>query len=168
VELFSLEGKSVYKKSDLLDIGATTVKQVLTLNRELQGRSGIYFLVLNLTDAAGQAVSHNVYWLSRDHDFNSLKRMPAARVQARLIKTETTSPHENRRTYEFSNPSGQLAFFINPQLWNEGEEIMPSFWSANYFSLAPGEKIIVTVSCPDALSGNKPTLKMDGWNVNGL
>ncbi len=168
VELFSLEGKSVYKKSDLLDIGATTVKQVLTLNHELQGRSGIYFLVLNLTDAAGHAVSHNVYWLSRDHDFNSLKRMPAARVQARLIKTETTSLHENRRTYEFSNPSGELAFFINPQLWNEGEEIMPSFWSANYFSLAPGEKIIVTVSCPVALSGNKPTLKMDGWNVNGL
>jgi beta-galactosidase/beta-glucuronidase len=168
VELFTLEGKSVYKKSDLLDIGATTVKQVLTLNHELEGRSGIYFLDLNLTDAAGHAVSHNVYWLSRDHDFNSLKRMPAAQVQARLIKTETTSLHDNKRTYEFSNPSGQLAFFINPQLWNDGEEIMPSLWSANYFSLAPGEKIIVTVSYPVALSGNKPTLKMDGWNVNGL
>jgi beta-galactosidase/beta-glucuronidase len=164
-ELFTLDGKSVYKNAKSLNIGATAVKQVFALNHELQDRQGIYFLVLNLTGEGGSPVSHNVYWLSRGNDFNSLKQMPFAKVQARLIKKEMTELNENRWTYEFSNSSGQLAFFINPQLWNDEGEIMPSFWSANYFSLAPGEKITVTASCPRALSQKKTILKLEGWNV---
>jgi beta-galactosidase/beta-glucuronidase len=167
VELFNLEGKSAYKNTSLFDIDATTVRQVLKLNQELQGKQGIYFLVLNLTDAGGNAVSHNVYWLSRGNDFNSLKNMLSIKLRTRLIKTETTPINENKWTYEISNPSGQLAFFINPQLWNGAEEIMPSFWSANYFSLAPGEKIRVTAGCPQPLSTKKPVLKLEGWNISG-
>jgi beta-galactosidase/beta-glucuronidase len=165
VELFTLDGKSVYKTARTFDIDATDVKQVCALNQELHERQGIYFLVLNLTSAGNKAVSHNVYWLSRGNDFNSLRQMPKAKIQARLLKTETSALNENKWTFEFSNPSGQLAFFINPQLWNEVEEIMPSYWSANYFSLAPGEKILVTASCPAAVSSKKPVLKLEGWNV---
>ncbi len=60
----------------------------------------------------------------------------------------------------------KLLFFINPQLWNDAEEIMPSYWSSNYFSLAPGEKISLTVSCPKALTLKKPHLKVEGWNIS--
>jgi hypothetical protein len=156
----------VYKNTALLDIDATTVRQVLKLNHELHDKQGIYFLVLNLTDAGGNAVSHNVYWLSQGNDFSSLKNMPSVKLRTRLVKTETTPINENKWTYEISNPSGQLAFFINPQLWNGTEEIMPSFWSANYFSLAPGEKIALTASCPKPLSTKKPVLKLEGWNIS--
>jgi len=166
VELFTLDSKSVYKNTKALDLGATSVKEVFTLNNELRDKQGIYFLVLNLTDATGNAVSHNVYWLSGENNFNELKNMPSVTLQTRLIKTETTEANENKWTYEISNPSGKLAFFINPQLWNDVEEIMPCFWSANYFSLAPGEKIRVSVSCPRALSIKKPVLKMEGWNIS--
>lgn len=81
------------------------------------------------------------------------------------FNSEATASNENKWTYEISNPSKQLAFFINPQLWNDVEEIMPSYWSANYFSLAPGEKITLTVSCPKSLSFTRPNLKMEGWNL---
>ena len=165
VELFSMDGKPVYKNTQQLNVNAESVKQVITLNQELQDKQGIYFLVLNLKDAKGYSVSHNVYWLSRRNDFNALKNMPLANIQTRLVKTETGAVNENKWTYEFSNPSKQIAFFINPQLWNDEEEIMPCFWSSNYFSLAPGEKIMVTVGCPRALSLKKPLLKLEGWNV---
>jgi hypothetical protein len=46
------------------------------------------------------------------------------------------------------------------------EEVLPSFWSANYFSLAPGESVTITVGCPPAkLNGGLPVLKVEGWNI---
>ncbi len=168
VELFTLQGESVFKSTNLLDINATEVKQILNLNQELNEKTGIYFLVLNIVDVRGSSVSHNVYWLSRGNDFNALKNMPSAKLKARLIKSETKESYENKWTYEISNPSKQLAFFINPQLWNDVEEIMPSYWSSNYFSLAPGEKLTLIVSCPKALTLKIPHLKLEGWNISAL
>jgi beta-galactosidase/beta-glucuronidase len=165
VEIFTLNGKSVFKEKKVLDVEATSVKEVLLLNHVLRQLQGIYFLVLNLSDFRGTALSHNVYWLSGENNFKSLKNMAPARIETRLIKSETRSGNKNIWTYEFSNPGGQLAFFINPQLWNEKEEIMPTYWSANYFSLAPGEKIKVTAGFPGSLSEKKPTLKLEGWNL---
>jgi hypothetical protein len=164
-ELFTLDGKSVFRSTKKLDMGATSVSQVFELTHELRNRQGIHFLVLNITRPGSKSVSHNVYWLSRGEDFNSLKQMPSARIEYRLIKKESNASDETIRTYEFSNPSKQLAFFINPQIWNEGGEIMPVFWSTNYFSLAPGEKITVIARWPQTLTGDKAILKMEGWNI---
>ena len=48
----------------------------------------------------------------------------------------------------------------------DGEEILPAFWSANYFSLAPGESITAKVSASTAaLNGKKIDLLVKGWNV---
>ena len=69
-------------------------------------------------------------------------------------------------TIQLSNPSKQLAFFVNPQLMNGEEEILPSFWSNNYFSIPAGESKTVTVSCGTNQIINKTTtLKVEGWNV---
>jgi exo-1,4-beta-D-glucosaminidase len=49
---------------------------------------------------------------------------------------------------------------------SDGKEILPSFWSRSYFTLAPGESMEVTVSCPSSeLTGESPVLKLSGWNV---
>jgi hypothetical protein len=49
------------------------------------------------------------------------------------------------------------------------EEILPSFWSGSYFSLAPGESTTVTVSCPNKFIKDKTTLiRISGWNVKEI
>jgi hypothetical protein len=59
-----------------------------------------------------------------------------------------------------------MAFFIRPQIVVNGEEVLPSFWSGNYFTLAPSESTTVTVSCPfQKLGVATPVLKVSGWNV---
>ena len=61
----------------------------------------------------------------------------------------------------------QLAFFVNPRLMSDNEEVLPAFWSANYFSLAPGESAIATVSASSAqLKGKSQKLLVKGWNVD--
>ncbi|MBE3084654.1 MAG: hypothetical protein IMZ64_00370, partial [Bacteroidetes bacterium] len=53
------------------------------------------------------------------------------------------------------------------QLIVDGEEVLPSYWSGNYFTLAPAETKTVTVSCPVVKLNSKiPTIKISGWNVN--
>jgi hypothetical protein len=46
------------------------------------------------------------------------------------------------------------------------EEVMPSYWTANYFTLAPGESTTVSVSAPLAkLGAEKPYVQVEGWNT---
>jgi hypothetical protein len=48
----------------------------------------------------------------------------------------------------------------------EGDEVMPSYWTANYFTLAPHEHITVSVSAPVAkLGSSMPTILLEGWNA---
>ena len=68
-------------------------------------------------------------------------------------------------TFQFSNPTSQMAFFLHPKITNEGEEIFPAYWSANYFTLAPKESITLTVSLSNAdIAHKKLTLQCSGWN----
>ena len=67
---------------------------------------------------------------------------------------------------KFTNTTNQLAFFIRPQLMDNGQEVLPCYWSANYFSLAPGESMNVNVSASTAqLKSKKVEVQVDGWNI---
>jgi hypothetical protein len=49
---------------------------------------------------------------------------------------------------------------------NDDNEVLPSYWTANYISLAPAESAVITVSCPDTmLSGKETSIRISGWNV---
>jgi beta-galactosidase/beta-glucuronidase len=123
------------------------------------------FVVMNLKNRMGKVISHNVYWLSPGDDFTSLNAMKAAQLQAKVLKTEK-SKSENKWTLQFINSSNKVAFFLRPQLMNNTQEVMPSYWTANYFTLAPKEAITVSVSAPVAkLGSTETTVLLEGWNV---
>jgi exo-1,4-beta-D-glucosaminidase len=47
-----------------------------------------------------------------------------------------------------------------------GESVLPIFWEDNYFSLLPGERLTIRGSyAVEDLRGEKPVLKISGWNV---
>jgi hypothetical protein len=107
-----------------------------------------------------------VYWLSANDDFKSLNGMKHAQVNAKVLKTEK-GVSENKWTVQFTNNSNQIAFFVRPQLMKNGEEVMPSYWTGNYFTLAPHESTIVSVSAPVAKLGSvTPTILVEGWNLD--
>jgi hypothetical protein len=86
-------------------------------------------------------------------------------IQVTVLKSEKLL-NETRWIIKFSNPTEKIQFFIHSQLAIGEEEILPSFWSANYFTLAPGESLTITVGCPPAsINGGVPMLKVGGWNV---
>ena len=88
--------------------------------------------------------------------------MPVTSVQVKVLKTEKMK-NETRWTIQMTNTTSKLAFFIRPQVMVDGEEVLPSFWSENYFTLAPSETTTLTVSCPLVkVNGKKSELKISG------
>jgi hypothetical protein len=164
-EVVSMTGVSLVKKSGVVSLDTTDVKEVLSLRSLLQETTGVSFVLLRLTDKEGKPLSQNVYWMSPGHDFTHLREMPSANVQATVSAAEKTAGYIGW-TIRFTNVSSSLAFFLNPQVIAGGEEVLPSYWSDNYFSVPAGQSITVRVSCPvTGLAGRNPQLRLEGWNI---
>jgi hypothetical protein len=165
VQVFDADSKSVFKEEAFFSLGPSEVKETTSLSETIGKTKGIVFVVLNLKNSAGNVISHNVYWLSSNGDYKPINNLPDASVSVTVLKSEKLKA-ETRWTIQVNNPGDKIAFFIRPQVMIGNEEVLPSYWSGNYFTLAPGENKTLTVSCPDARIGSgKPNLKVSGWNV---
>ncbi len=164
--LFDMQGKLIYKNSSQTSLNGADVKEVFSLSKSLASIKGITFVILNLKDGNGQLVSHNAYWLSPSDDFSSLKDLRQARLGIQ-VTDHSEKNNESSWSLKVTNNSDVVAFFIRPQLMDkEDEEITPSFWSAGYFSLAPSESLMVSVSVPDnILEKGASAIKFSGWNA---
>ncbi|MCU0455937.1 MAG: beta galactosidase jelly roll domain-containing protein [Bacteroidales bacterium] len=167
-EVFDINTKSVFREETTVSMGTSEVSESISLDKVLKEATGISFVVLNLKDPAGKVVSHNVYWLANGNSFLEFNNMPEASLDASIIsrKDEKGFPEW---ALKVTNNSTKLAFFIRPRLMADDEEVLPSFWTGSYFSLAPGESTTVTVNCPEAEIRNRETsITVGGWNVNEI
>ncbi len=147
---------------ELADVGT---QSAINLKDNLKLINEVSFVVLNLYDALGKTISHNMYWLSPKNNFTGFNTLDSTKLEAKLIKTEIGIT-EDKWTLQLSNNTEKIAFFIRPQLMKNGEEVMPSYWTGNYFTLAPHESTNISVSVPtDKLGGITPTILIEGWNV---
>jgi exo-1,4-beta-D-glucosaminidase len=165
IELYGLDSRLLFHEEKNIGLSASDVKEVTSLSAVLSEAKGVNFVVLNLYDNKGRAISHNVYWLSKDGDYKPMNLMNKTSVEAKVLSFEK-SKSEKRWTIQVTNSSDKIAFFIRPQLLLDGEEVLPTFWTASYFTLAPSETASVSVSCPIIkLIGKNPEIKISGWNV---
>ena len=165
-DVFGIDSKLLLHQSAKISLAASDVQESFSLANILAETKGVKFVVLNMKDSAGKVISHNAYWLAADNDYASLNALSHTKLDATILNSEQVKS-ETRWTIKLSNTSKLLAFFINPQLMNDKEEVLPAFWSANYFSLAPGESTIITVSASNIqLRGKVQEIKIKGWNVD--
>lgn len=164
-DVYGLDSKQLFHQTATVGMAASDVKETISLADILGVSKGVSFVVLNLKDAAGKVVSHNAYWMAGDNNYNSLNAMPAAQIETTVLQS-THNKSASSWTLKFTNNSRQVAFFVNPRVMCKGEEILPAFWSTNYFSLAPGESITAKVSTNSNESKqSKLNLLVKGWNV---
>jgi hypothetical protein len=103
--------------------------------------------------------------LSKDEDYKALKGMAGTDVSV-SVSDNGVSRSENSWAVDISNTGSKLAFFVRAQLLKDGEELLPSYWSANYISLLPAEGTKIKVSCPvEEMKTGKLSLRISGWNV---
>ena len=148
--------------------------------------STTYFLKLKLQDAQGKLLSDNFYWLSTKADtldwakrkdtvytpqkdfadLSGLNSLPQVTLSVHASKT--TAGGRGTITVTAKNPGTSIAFMAHLRLTHGpgGEDVVPIFWSDNYFSLLPGEERQVTATYDSsALDGKAAVLVVDGYNV---
>ncbi len=164
-DVYGIDSKPVFHEEKQINLSATEVETTTDLSAVLSKASGICFVVLRLKDNTGKTLSYNTYWLSANNDYKTLSNMQKANVSFKVTGNKD-SKTDRSWTINVTNTSGILAFFIRPQLIAGGEEILPSMWSAGYFTLTPSETRTITVTCPKAaFEGKEPEIRISGWNV---
>jgi hypothetical protein len=164
-EIFNINSKLLFHAEKNISLAATEVKETTSISSEIANLSGVNFVVLNLRNNVGKVISHNVYWLSGNGDFNSLNEMQKTNVEVKVLSS-LKGKDATTWTIQITNPTKKIAFFIRPQLMADGEEVLPSYWTSGYFTLAPSETTTVTVSSPSIrIKGKKPVITVSGWNV---
>jgi hypothetical protein len=167
VELYGTDSKKLFSETVKVTMDPSEVKEISSVATQLTEAKGVTFVLLTLKDAAGKVISRNTYWISATNNFKPLNDLAATTVQTKILKSEKLKS-DNRWTIQVTNNSDRVAFFVRPQLMTDGAEVLPTFWSDNYFTLAPSETTTVIVSCPLVnINGKKPELKISGWNVPG-
>jgi hypothetical protein len=165
-DVFGTDSKLLNHQTAKVDLSASDVKEGFSIAKALTDDKGVKFVVLNLKDAKGVVVSHNAYWFAGDDNYAALKDLTRTELETTIVKKEENSI-ETKWLLKVTNGSKNIAFFVNPGLVADKEEVLPAFWSANYFTLAPGESISVSVSAPSIkLKGRNQQIIVKGWNVD--
>ena len=89
--------KSIHTEHIKLDSAGTL--EVVPLKESLRGIKEMVFVVLNLKNADGKLISHNVYWMSRRNDFRALNKMPATKLETKVLSSEK-GKSENKWTLQ--------------------------------------------------------------------
>ena len=155
-----------------------------------------YFLSLKLKNQDQEVISDNFYWLSTSidiegakeeipifyggrtwhkfraepksiADFTALKDLPQVKLD--MDYSVEDGDEENIATVTLHNPSSTIAFAIHLSVINSTnqEEVLPTYWGDNYFSLLPGESREIKARFnPEDLANMNAAILLEGWNVS--
>lgn len=171
-----------------VDLAANACRELFTLELPASFVAlPFYFVKLELLAGSGEVVADNFYWLSaRLDDYENRfdpadylkwpankpmrvpRQTPCLGELAHLppVALQVSSrPVERGLEVTVKNPGGDLAFFTYLRLTagEGGPEVLPAYWSDNYFSLLPGESKTVTVEFTSEVDDLQ--VAVDGWNV---
>lgn len=154
-------------KQAALDVPANCYRDAFELPK-ITDLPPVYFVRLDLAEAAGKRVADNLYWLPavKGGSMQALRELPPVKLEAKC-KLEAHGREVIARV-KVRNPTDRLGFFIQLALTQGagGPEILPVLWDDNYFSLLPGETREFTARFAAGDVGSaKPTLEIGGWNI---
>ena len=165
--VLSLANASLYDQALQVDLPADDMAHAMHL--DLPGLEGdsVVIAVLDLTDAQGATLSHNVYWLAqRAEGYRALSSLkPAA------VKLSASADHKSdciSIKVQLSNESAAVSLANKLTLFDaKGKQrILPAYYSENYIALLPGESRTVTIDVPSSVLREKSlTLALQGWNA---
>ncbi|MBP8959560.1 MAG: hypothetical protein KBG40_03955 [Bacteroidales bacterium] len=168
IKILNVQSTLIFSRSETINLEGTSSLRGISLAEQLEKNPGISFIFLSLMYNTGKFISQNVYWHSSSNDYTSLNSMAETKISVKVTGS-SKSLNEMKWNMNISNPSDKIAFFINLRLMAEDEEVTPSFWSANYFTLAPGESMDITVGCPiEKILGEMMFLRIEGLNIPEL
>ena len=127
-----------------------------------EGISPVYYVKLELADAAGALLSENFYVQGKEEgNLQELNSLGKATVKAFMTGK---GPWKVTLTNKGSVPALMLRLKLVSK--STGEMVLPVIYSDNYFSLMPGESRVIDIeAAPEDLSG-KAGVEITGFNLS--
>ena len=184
IKIYDLNGKIIAAKQIKASVKANSSVKIFELPDD-KSFTNVYFLSLKLSDKENKTIADNFYWLSKKKDvpdfkksewfYTPLKEYADFRDLDKLPKVGLIEEHTYKKTdgkfevtVKMSNPTENIAFLIELNISGDksGKSVVPILWDDNYFSLIPGEKKEIKAGFSAvSLNGEKPVLKIKGWNL---
>jgi exo-1,4-beta-D-glucosaminidase len=182
--VYNLDGELKYTHKVSGAINSDAVQRCFTIP-PISGLSDVVLLRLQLDETEGKTSSINWYWLSKKEDrlnwsksnwyytpqsayadFSSLQQMPTTTLS--ITPTELAVDSVGRYDVAVRNTGNAVAFFVHIRALKAegGEDILPVFFSDNYFCLAPGESRTISCSYQNRdPTIRKPYIAITAWNT---
>ncbi len=184
IRVYDFGLQPVVSKTADITLRADEVKTVDTLPAP-SGLTTTYFVDLRLLNDKGVLIDDNFYCLSTKPETLDLAKAEwyvtpvkdyadlTALADLKPVKLDVKGRFsEKGPLYQFTadieNPSQNLAFQIEINVVKDisQQKVLPIFLDDNYITLLPGEKRRVAgVFQTEDLGGEKPVLKVRGWNI---
>ncbi|MBN2321192.1 MAG: discoidin domain-containing protein [Acidobacteria bacterium] len=177
MKVFDLDGKVVSDTTwDTPTLGpdAYGIRLATATADFAKSPTDMVFIRLTVKDVSGNVLGDTLYWHNRKDymHYESLNDIPEVRLRAAVSPKSTVAGEIGKGndlyTVTLSNNSSAPAVQTRIRTISSatGEDILPAFYSDNYFSLMPGESKTVTVEFhPKYLKGGRPVFELSGWNT---
>ena len=169
---YPLHGAEAINNETFVTVDPYTVQEVF----EVENPAELQYVFLELSDN-DRIVAENFYVLSPDSDildweynkwyitpvkqhanFSALNKLPGVKPAV------TASRNGETVIFTLENQSNTVAFFNRmAALDDDGNLIVPTWWSDNFFSIEPGRSR--TISCRLPSPASKANFILEGWNV---
>ena len=183
--LFNIDGREIDSKNEKVELPPDSAVKAFDLPKPAN-LSKTYFLKLYLHDSSGKLISDNFYWLSTKPDtldwgkklntvytpqkefadLTGLNTLPQIKLE--LTRSAQQEGGTGTITVKVKNPTNSVAFQVclRATKGKDGEDVVPIFWSDNYFSLLPGEDKTVSAKYNVSDTDGKPVvLELGGYNI---
>jgi hypothetical protein len=177
MKVFDLYGKLVSEQTwstSNLGPDAYGIRLATATDDFSKSSTDLVFIRLTVKNRSGRVLGDTLYWHNwKDYmRYESLNGLPEVRVRAAVSPKSTVDGDigkgNNLYTITLSNNSSTPAVQTRIRTISSVtyEDVLPAFYSDNYFSLMPGEKKTVTVEFnPKHLKGGQPVFELSGWNT---
>lgn len=178
MKVFDLDGNVVSERiwnTPLLGPDSYGIRLATATQDFAKSPTDMVFIRLTVKDSTGRTLGDTLYWHNwKDYmRYESLNRLPEVRIRAELSSKSTVDREIGKGnvlyTMTLSNDSSAPAVQTRIRTTSSAtrEDVLPAFYSDNYFSLMPGESRIVTVEFnPEHLKGGYPVFELSGWNTS--
>ncbi len=166
VQILNMDASVAWEKEATVDSHEDTTGKCIKLAFPAN-LSKVHFIKMTLTEN-GKVVSDNFYHRSlEENNYQELRQLAKVALQS------TTTVDKNAdgtwsavSVIENKTSTPALMIRLNVVGGKDGQQILPVFYSDNYFSLLPGEKKEVRMSWKDEdTRGNEGKVLITGYNV---
>ena len=166
VQVLNMDASVAWEKEATVDSNEDTTDKCIKLEFP-ENLSKVHFIKMTLTED-GKVVSDNFYHRSlEENNYQDLRQLAKVALQsATTVDKNADGTWSAVSVIENKTSTPALMIRFNVVGGKDDQQILPVFYSDNYFSLLPGEKKEVRMSWRDEdTRGNEGKVLITGYNV---